>query len=583
MASKPTIVLGISSSHGDSSAALVVDGCLIAAVEEERFTRVKHYALFPKYSVEYCLRHANLSPREVQAVAIARRPSNALGRKIALVASHPNLLSMKRPLAKADIQKPIGHYLKQAGLKRAKLFRVEHHAAHLMSARYLADNRDMALLSFDGLGDFVSTAIGQATQSQLNVLDRVYFPHSVGYFYTAMTQYLGFAHFGDEFKVMGLSGYGQPRYLNAMRELIRETDDFGFQLNLEAFPILKNPMTFYIEKAQPKIQPFYSASLLTQVIGIAPRKVTENLTAAHADLAKSVQTRFEEIANHLLHQLFDKAGGGSLGLAGGCAHNSVWVGKISQQTRFKEIFVAPACHDAGTAVGAAIAASGVQVSPEGNHWGLLGPAETEQSLTAPESLPSHITQQHFKQDTDLIQWIVEQLCSGRIVGLCRGRMEFGPRALGCRSILADPRIASMKDRLNERVKHRESFRPFAASVLWEHQQKWFHNSFYVPSMEAVFEVSESVRSRVPAIVHADNSCRIQSIVQHTQPFFWSLLECFRKRTGIPMLINTSFNDGEPIVCTEKDAIDCFLNCDMDALVIGNQTYLRIAESAATAS
>jgi carbamoyltransferase len=579
MPRKPSVILGLSFSHGDSSAALIVDGCLVAAAEEERFTRIKHYALFPAKAVEYCLAHAQISPQQVQVVAIARRPWNAWRQKIGLVLHHPQVLNKNKPPDPNAARKSLNRLLTQAGLRSAHLLRVEHHLAHMFSTRFLADDDNLAFLSFDGMGDFVSAAVGRISDHRLEIMARVHYPHSLGYFYTALTQYLGFPHFGDEFKVMGLSSYGQPRYLSAMRELIREVEPFGFTLNLEAFPLLERPMNFYIENAQPKTSPFFSSNFLTQVIGLPSRKAMEPLTRDHWDLAKSVQVRFEEVANHLLRQLHERAGHKAVALSGGCAHNSVWVGKIPKNSPYEKVYVAPASSDAGIAIGAAIFASQVHVTPQGHHWALLGPTPDEVP-GVPLKFPFPVLDRAFKNDDDLINWMVEELANEKIIGLCRDRMEFGPRALGNRSILADPRCKTMKDRLNKRVKHRETFRPFAASVLWDYQSQWFEHGFFSPSMEAVFDVKESVRSRIPAVVHVDNSCRVQSVKEDTQPFFWKLLDAFRRKTGVPMLLNTSFNDTEPVVCQSQDAIQCFIHTDLDVLVIGRKVFSRDRTAAA---
>ncbi len=568
---KPNAILGVSFSHGDSSAALIIDGVLVAGAEEERFTRVKHYALFPNQSIEYCLKHAGIKPSEVKTVAIAHRPRNVWRQKLALLIGHPNLVRARKTGGWISYVKE----LKSIGFRWFDVTYVEHHLAHLMSARYLAGPEDMALLSFDGLGDFVSAAFAKAQGHKIEVLDRVYFPHSVGYFYTAMTQYLGFTHFGDEFKVMGLSSYGQPRYLSVMRQLIRESANFGFVINLEAFPILKSPMGFSIEKAQPRIRPFYNSSVLTQMTGVPPRKYTDSLTRVHWDLARSVQDRFEEIATHLLQYVHERVGGDSIGLAGGCAHNSVWIGKIPSLSRFKKVHVAPASNDAGIAIGAAVYAADREIAVQGEHWALLGPTGDDFPSEKNFRYPFRVDERVFEDELELIHWIVDELMQEKIVGILRGRMEFGPRALGNRSIVCDPRVPTMKDRLNERVKHRELFRPFAASVLWEHQSDWFKNSFFSPAMEAVFEVQEKVRNRIPAVVHVDNTCRIQSVIRGTQPFFWGLIEQFRRKTGVPLLLNTSFNDCEPIVASPKDALDCFANCEMDHVVIGNRVISRL--------
>ncbi len=570
MARKTAICLGISYGHGDSSAALIVDGCLVAAAEEERFSRIKHDAGFPKNAIAYCLKHAGLSGKDVSVLAVARNPRKHLLRRLRLMISHPALFD-RNPEAggpKTDLKREL-HAL---GITQARIYRLEHHLAHLLSARFLSQEESPALMSIDGLGDFVSVAMGKPVGNSVEIVERVFFPHSLGFFYTAMTQYLGFPHYGDEFKVMGLSSCGKNTYGHAMQALLREKTGLGFELNLEAFPILKHPIQFSIDKAQPKVKPFYNTPFLTQVIGIPPRKHLDPLTDAHKNLAASIQYRFEEMGNRLLGQLHERVSSNAVALAGGCAHNSVWVGKIVRRTPFHRVFVAPASHDAGLAVGAAIGAAQVEVMPESNHWALLGPDLAEMSTQ--EGSPDGIHREDFKDQSSLVQWMVEQLAQEKIIGLVDGRLEFGPRALGSRSILADPRRGYMKQRLNDRVKHRETFRPFAASVLAEHQSLWFKDTFDCPTMEGVFEVEELIRDRIPAVVHNDGTCRIQTVSKDTQPFYWDLIEAFRKKTGVPMLLNTSFNDSEPIVCTPEDALRCFNNTDLDYLVIGKSVFAK---------
>lgn len=590
MPSRSSVILGLSFGHGDSSAALIVDGQLVAAAEEERFNRIKHYALFPTQAVQYCLRHAGIRAEDVAVVAIPRKPSKHLTRRLLTYWRHPSLFAELNARRKSRSE-GFSEWAQKQGLGRARIFRCEHHLAHMASVRYLDPSEPMALLTLDGLGDFVSTAMAVANE-RIQIQERIFFPHSLGFFYTAMTQYLGFPYYGDEFKVMGLSSFGTPRYLPILRELIREGDGFKFELNLEAFPILKSPIRFRIESGQPSIQPFYSANFLTQCLGLPPRNPKRQpIESTHRDLAKSVQCRFEEIADHLLQQVHIKSGLTSLGLAGGCAHNSVWVGKIPRRAPFKKVFVAPASHDAGTAVGAAILAMEGTVQVEGGHWGLLGPEVGElESATvdnpASSSQPA-ARERDFSNTQELANWIAERLAQGETIGLVQGRMEFGPRALGSRSILADPRYPGMKDRLNERVKHRETFRPFAASVLEEFRDDWFQHAFPSPHMEAVFDVKPASRSLIQAVVHADNSCRIQTVTKSSQPFFWEIIEAFRRLTGVPMIINTSFNDSEPIVASRTDAIRCFAATDLDHLVIDQKVYSKSAtretrDSAATA-
>lgn len=565
MAKLPAHILGISYSHGDSSACIIRDGILIAAAEEERFNRIKHYALFPQRAIAYCLKEAGLTPQDVDAVAIAKKPLNQWWKKATLAASHSALVTGRKKDAKSD---PLSQNLAKCGLNRARRFTCEHHQAHMASSRWLCPDDNLALFSFDGLGDFVSAAYGTVEGTDISIEERVTFPHSLGFFYTALTQYLGFPHFGDEFKVMGLSSYGAPKFLDGMRELIRTKDGFNFELNLEAFPILKRPMEFSIVKGQPVVKPFYNSQFLTQVVGIPPRKASEPLLRSHWDLAKSVQARFEEVANHLLSHVQTKTGFKKVGLSGGCAHNSAWVGKIPQQTGFQTVYVAPASGDAGIAVGAAMLAARRPISVQGNHWGLIGPGN--ETFSAPPSLST----KEFGDEKKVAAFIAQELAQEKIIGLFQGRMEFGPRALGCRSILADPRNSTMRDRLNARVKHRELFRPFAASVLEEYREEWFDDSFYAPTMEAVFPVKGSKRGKIPAVVHVDDTCRIQSVERQTQPFYWNVIEQFRKITNVPLIINTSFNDSEPIVCTAEDAIRCFTHCEMDYLVIGTTVLSR---------
>ena len=571
MASQPKIILGISYGHGDSSAALIIGDRLVAAAEEERFNRIKHCASFPERSIQYCLNHAGISPAEVEVIAVAKQSWAHFPRRLALLLRHPLLLRRTQPKT-ADPKISLVKKLKEHGLGNAQLKRVEHHLAHLNSCRYLAPTDEVAYLSIDGLGDFVSATMGKVTDHKIKILNRVFFPHSLGFFYTAITQYLGFPHYGDEFKVMGLSSYGAPKYLREMQNLVRRKEKFGFALNLEAFPILKRPLNFFIEKEQPKILPFFNLNYMTGLLGFKPRKPNEPILQCHRDLAKSAQVCFEEVANHLLFQLFDKVPVSTLALSGGCAHNSVWVGQITKNTPFKKVLVAPASHDAGISVGAAIAVANRTIQPEGGHWGLLGPSAKADSQTT--SFSDQLIETRFDTESALIEWACDEINQGKILGLFHGRMEFGPRALGNRSIIADPRHPQMKDKLNARVKHRESFRPFAASVLEEFQHEWFENPFYSPTMEAVFQVKPDKAHLIPAVVHADNSCRIQSVSRETQPFYWGLIEAFRQKTGVPMLINTSFNDCEPVVCSAEDAFRCFMNSDMDHLILEGTVYSK---------
>ncbi len=568
-----SLILGISFGHGDSSAAIVKDGELIAAAEEERFRRIKHYGLYPLAAIEFCLKAAKAEPKDVDIVAIARSRTANLFSKMKLVVRHPQWITQRKRVNPASaLDSPLDVLLKRLGLANARVERIEHHLAHLYSARFLSRDKEVALASIDGMGDFVSATLGSSQLADVNILKRIQFPDSVGFFYSSMTHFLGFPHYGDEFKVMGLSSYGKPKFLPQMHQLIRDKDVFGFELNREAFPILQNPIEFWMENGQPKTKPFHNPNLVTQILGVPPRKKSEALLDVHHDIAKSIQVRFEEVASRFLNHLHELTKLKTVCLAGGCAHNSVWVGKIRQQTPFEEIHVAPAAHDAGIAVGAAIAAAKRVVTVRAPNWALIGPVPNYKKIA--DDRIKGFTEMNFFDEATKLSWLADELASKKIVGVCRDRMEFGPRALGNRSILADPRDPEMKEKLNALVKHREAFRPFAASVQVERQEEWFKDCFFSPYMEAVFEVHEKCIPRIGGVVHADNTCRIQSVVRETQPFYWDLLEAFRKRTGIPMLINTSFNDQEPIVCSAEDALRCFANSNIDHIVVGERVFSK---------
>ncbi len=567
------VTLGITCFHGDSSAALAVDGRLVAAAEEERFSRLKHTAAFPRGAIAYCLARAGLKAQDVEVVAIPGSKSANVPQKL--------LTALKNPaMAVAKLMRPAGEgpkvedMIAASGLGDARIERFEHHLAHMASVRILDPEQPMLLLSLDGLGDFVSAACGfAATGAQATISERVHFPSSLGFFYTALTQHLGFMRFGEEFKVMGLSSFGQPRYVEPLRRAITTGKGFGFTLDPEVFPLASQGVPFRVEKDQPLCERLYDVEKMTALLGIPARAADAPLTDVHRDLAMSLQARFEEVADHLLQEARKLHPARVLGLAGGCSHNSVWVGKIKARHGFDAIHVAPASHDAGLAVGVVALANGGKLGCDEPHWALLGPSQDDPGYEAPPA-PSGTVATDWADDETLQAWIATELAAGKIVGLYHGRMEFGPRALGSRSILCDPRPLEMRDRLNARVKHREAFRPFAAAVLAEKQDAWFEDAFYAPSMEAVFPVRAAQRGKIAAVTHADGSCRIQSIRRDTQPFLWGVIERFEALTGVPMLINTSFNDSEPIVCTPREALDCYLRTEMDYVVIGRRGYVR---------
>ncbi len=564
----------------------MVEGKLIAAAEEERFNRRKHYGLFPVHSIRYCLSEAGISSQDVQIIAIPRDSQANRMAKFRFALTSPQTL-ISRGLGTLLKRQKMRHSdlddLRELGLSDARMHHTEHHVAHITCLALMTEQA--AVLSFDALGDFVSTCKAELDRGYVRILQKQYFPQSLGYFYTAMTQFLGFPHFGDEFKVMGLSPHGSPKYVDKLLELVQTSDDGLFKLNPAFFDASRLSSAFGMQDGCPTLNPLCDFRMIESHLGLKARTKGSPLEKEHQDFAASVQQAFEIVATHMLVDLFRRTGSQRLGLSGGCAHNSVLVGKIPKITPFKDVFVPPAAHDAGLAVGAAVHAylehNGDAPPLSSTHTNVanIGPSIEYHShmdagrkrITAPSRKHQHKT---FAKNQDLFGWLAAEMAAGKIVGYAHGRLEFGPRALGNRSILCDPRGKDTKDKLNARVKHRESFRPFAASVLYEQQTQWFESSLYSPYMEAVFRVKSDKKTLIPAVVHADGSCRIQSITEEFYPEYYGLIKAFFDLTSIPMLLNTSFNDSEPIVLNRNDALNCFDHCDMDIVVAGLDVFFK---------
>jgi len=568
-------VLGINAYHGDVSAALVRDGELVAAVEEERFQRVKHWAGFPLEAIRSCLEMGGLRSEDVDRFAVSRDPKAHLWRKAlyafrrrpglglvrdrarnrAKIASLPSEISMSLGLSEARVQ--------------ARLHWVEHHPAHLASAFFVSPFEDAAVCAIDGFGDFVSTSFAMGRDSRLELLDRVFFPHSLGLLYLAITQYLGFPKYGDEYKVMGLAPYGKLDFVQELRKLVALEPGGRFSLALPFFKHWSEGVSMTWDEGEPTIGPVFTEEL-ERLLGPA-RRPDEPVTTKHEAIAASLQVVFEEGAFHVLNALYEKTRSKRLCLAGGCAMNSVANGKIRSRTPFEEIFIQPASGDNGTALGAAFYVwNHILGNPRGfemkhSYW---GPAFEEPEL---EGSPRRFDGTH-----DLVEWTAEQIASGKVVGWFQGRMEWGARALGNRSILADPRRADMREILNVKIKLREKFRPFAPSILEERLDDYFEGAVRDPFMIQVYPVRAEKRSVIPAVTHVDGSGRLQTVSRETNPLYWELLRAFETRTGVPVLLNTSFNENEPIVYRPQEALDCFLRTDMDVLVIGNQVFEKKA-------
>ncbi len=574
-------VLGISAYHGDAAAALIVGGRLVAAAEEERYTRIKHWAGFPREAALGCLRIAGLEPRDIDHFAIGRNPRANLWRKAAFALRNRPSLRLITDRAKnagrvGDVAAAIAEAL---GLERDRVARrthwVEHHPAHLASAFFVSPFDQAAVCAVDGFGDFVSTSSGTGSAARLDVGRRIFFPHSLGMLYLALTQYLGFPNYGDEFKVMGLAPYGAPDFARELRRLIHLTADGGFALDLDYFRHWSGGVDMTWDGGEPKIGPVYTAKL-EQLLGSA-RRPDEPLTPRHEALAASLQAVFEDAAAHILTALHRRTGLSRLCLAGGCAMNSVMNGKIRQLTPFREVYVQPAAGDNGTALGAAFWVwHQVLGRPRGfvmehGSWGPeFSSAEISAALDARRGdlARAGCRSRDIADGEELARWTTERIAEGRIVGWFQGRMEWGARALGNRSILADPRRPDMREIINTKIKFREKFRPFAPSILEEALDEYFVGAAPDPFMIQVYPVRPDKRAVIPAVTHVDGSGRLQTVSRAANPRYWELIRAFEKRTGVPVLLNTSFNENEPIVLEPADAIDCFLRTQMDALVLG---------------
>jgi len=573
-------ILGLNAYHGDSAACLFVDGKLIAAAEEERFRRIKHWAGLPTSAINYVLEEAKLRLEEVDHIAINRKPGVNNLRRLEFVLTHwphPRLIAqkIKNIRSAASVKETL-----QANYRieiKAEVHHVEHHLAHLASAYLVSGFNEAACISIDGFGDFASTAFGVGQGSEVKIDNRVYFPHSLGIFYSALTQFLGFRHYGDEYKVMGLAPYGEPNYLEPLREVVRIRPDGTFRLNLKYFRHHIGNVSYTWKDCAPEVGTLYRRRLVG-LLGPA-RRPDEPLEQKHKDIARSVQATYEKAFFALLQALHKQHPSDNLALAGGCAMNSVANGKVYRRTPFKKMYCPAAAGDAGGAIGAAafvLSTLNSQLSTDTPLMtAYLGPDASEEEIHAlidwkkKEIADAGCTTSYIGDEEELVSKTAKALADGKIVGWFQGRMEWGPRALGNRSILADPRNAAIKDVLNAKIKRRESFRPFAPSILREEVAEWFETDDDVPFMTKVFQIRTKYRDMIPAVIHVDGTGRLQTVHKETNPRYYRLIEHFRDLTGVPLVLNTSFNESEPVVCYPEEALDCFLRTEMDILVLAN--------------
>jgi len=572
-------ILGINAYHGDSSACLLKDGVVVCATEEERFRRIKHWAGFPSEAIKFCLEDEDISIEQVDHITISRDPKANFYKKV--------LFSLKYKISIATIWDRLKNSKKVSSVKgelatifevpesaiKAKLHNIEHHRSHISSSFFASRFEKSAILSIDGFGDFTSTMSAVGSGSKFEVMDTVNYPHSLGVFYTTVTQFLGFPNYGDEYKVMGLAPYGEAKYLKELNEILKMTSDGFFKLNCKYFKHFKEGVAMDWENGSPSIESLFTDDW-SDLLG-KPRAKGDELEQWHIDLATSVQRLTENVIFHMLNHLHAKTGLDNICITGGVAQNSVANGRILENTPFKNIYVPSAGHDAGTSIGSALylynQILGNERLPE-TTTAYFGKKATQSEIIS--VLDAKGVEYSILKDVELFDKVSDKLVEGGVIGWFQGRAEFGPRALGHRSIIVDPRRDDAKDLLNEKIKRRESFRPFAPSILKEAVNDYFVQHDTVPFMEKVFDIKKEKHAEIPAVTHVDGTGRLQSVDAEISPRYHKLISKFAEKTGVPILLNTSFNENEPIVNKPEEALDCFLRTKMDMLVMENVVVER---------
>lgn len=569
------IILGLNVYHGDSSASLLKDGETLCAFEEERFTRFKHWAGFPLNSIKSCLKEANITIDKVDFITVSRDPNYNIFKKTLFLLKNPKSISNfiqrfsnRKHISNLSLDFTNNFDISKVDIER-KIKNVEHHNSHLASAFFASDFKESAILSIDAFGDFSSTVLAIGKGNKINRIEEVNFPHSVGQFYTAITQFLGFHYYGDEYKIMGLAPYGKAVYMKEVSKILKLTDDGLFKLDLKYFTHhTKGVQTKIFENNDPTPSLFFSDKL-EELFG-KKREPKSDLTQKHKDIAASVQLHCENVIFHLLNNLYSKTKIDNLCIAGGVAQNSVANGKISSNTNFKNIYIPPAGHDAGTSIGSALFYYN-QVMNKPRFKAMFNPYLGSKSNNRDiENLLINKKIKYIKyKNNDLIDETAKLLFEGKVVGWFQGNAEFGPRALGGRSILVDPRRNDAKKLLNAKIKKRESFRPFAPSILDEFVNQYFEIDDKAPFMEKVLPIKTNMQIKIPAVTHVDGTGRLQTVNKINSPKYYALINAFYKLSGVPILLNTSFNENEPIVNMPEEALNCFLRTEMDVLVLEN--------------
>ena len=573
------LILGLNMFHADASAAIIQDGKILFAVAEERLNRHKHYGGFPALAVKACLDAVGAKIGDVQHVAVGQDSDANLAKKVQYALANPgkilNFIKMRqRKEAMRDVRLLLAQAL-HMDPKQLKFqeHHVEHHLAHIASAYYCSPWEKAAGFSYDGSGDFVSTMMARCEGNNIQVLDRVFLPHSLGSFYTMICEFIGYNQYGDEGKVMGLAPYGKDTYCERLREVVG-LNNGSFKLDINYFrPLGSNQGMQVLPDGRVRLARHFSDQMVRH-FG-EPREPHTEITQREMDLAYAMQQRFEEVFFHLLNKLHKRVTVEELAMAGGCALNSVANGKLFDRTSFRHTWIQPAAGDEGLAVGAALYAYHAILNQPRRYAmkdSYLGPGFSEARIKAALK-KSNLRYQKLEREP-LLESVADRIVHGDVVGWFQGRMEWGPRALGNRSILAHPGLPTMKDVLNSRIKHREWFRPFAPSILAERQHEYFEHDHPSPFMLHVYKLRREKRQELCAVNHVDDTGRLQSVTREENPLYYDLIRTFERRTGIPVVLNTSFNENEPIVCAPEEAIDCFQRTRMDVLAIGPYLALK---------
>jgi carbamoyltransferase len=577
-----TAILGINLNHPDASAALVLDGKIVAAVAEERFgQRIKHDPSFPEHAIRSVLSIGGISPRELDFVAVARDTSQNRAAKVSYVLRNPisggmaGLEHMRRAHSDLGIGEQVALACGQgADSFKAEVVNVEHHLAHIASSYYCSPFDGVtAGFSYDGSGDFASAMAARCEGTKIEIVDRVHLPDSLGFFYTACCQFIGFDDFGEEYKVMGLAPYGSDTFAEFMKEIVRTPDGDWFRLAKGFFRMHAGGNADLDDHNRMKMMRLYTDKWRDR-LGPA-RQRGQELTQRDKDIARSCQVRFEDVAMHCFRKLHDVVPSERVVYAGGCALNGVMNARLLRDTPFRHAYMQPAASDDGLCVGAALwtwhNVAGGRERFHMNHayW---GPSHADDAIRrVAESTDAPVR----KLPDEMVPKVAAALLhAGLVTGWYQGRSEWGPRALGNRSILADPTRLNMKELINEKIKRRENFRPFAPTVVREAVSTYFEQDVFSPFMMHVVKVRPEWRERLPAITHVDGTGRLQSIERDTNPLYYKLIESFGRLSGVPIVLNTSFNENEPIVDTPDQAMSCFLRTGLDALCLGNYVLAK---------